>query len=160
MLKSCKGTQCPIKITVWDKNARGRVFFRVYQQVQSGLSANRAHIIFSSPTLDISPAGKRSSAKIYTKVPRWNGKDEIIMSRTRRTYMRSLWIFSHIYAVTFTRLLLQLAARSVLIGSFAQMLLALEYMLDASNYLFTWNVRILLIIPLYTIRKIPIPIFQ
>lgn len=159
MLKSCKGTQCPIKITVWDKNARGRVFFRVYQQVQSGLSANRAHIIFSSPTPDISPAGKRSSAEIYTKVPRWNGKDEIIMSRTRRTW--DLCEYSRIYAVTFTRLLLQLAARSVLIGSFAQMLLALEYMLDASNYLFTWNVRILLVIPLYTIiRKIPISIFQ
>lgn len=130
MLKNslCKGRQYLTKITVWDKNAGEKVFFREYQQVQSDFSASHVHIIFSSLTLDISPAGKRLSAEIHTKVPRWNGKDEIIMSRTRPTW--DLWISSHMYAVAFARLLLQLAARSILIGSFAQMPLALEYMLD------------------------------
>lgn len=139
-VKNCKKARYLIKITAGDENAGGKVFFRVYQQVQSGFSASRAHIIFSSPILDISPAGERSSAEIHTKVPRWNGKDEIIMSRTR--CMWDLWTFLHVHAVMFPMTVAAARRKECINWKFRTNAICFEYMFDASNYLFTWNVCI------------------
>lgn len=96
-------------------------------RISTRLNQRIVCVIFS--LLDILRADKRSGTEIRPKVPRRNGKAEIVMSR--------MWprrAFAHIHALGYSRgVAAVLAARRTSIASFGQMLLDPRYVLDKQS---------------------------
>lgn len=100
-------------------------------------------VIFSSPTLDISPTGKGSSLRKYVRRSRSVKMARTKLSWTEHTYVTPPNTFAlvHVAREMLAKTLLQFAARSALIGSSGQMLLAMGYTFDTGS-VSIWNTRV------------------
>jgi len=121
----------PIRIAEQDKNAGGSVFFRVYQQFQSDLSESCALFLVRLRST-FRQLVKDPSMRIYVRRSRRVKTARPKLSWTYVT-LRIHISYSRTSRGMLARYCHSFAARSALIGSFEQMLLALGYTLDTSS---------------------------